>query len=565
MATGILQLADQRNPTGQTFVVPTSCTLTAIGLFFAKCPDTDAHGITLEMRPTTESGAPSSKRYIPGTRVSATAAQIRAKTDPGGSFEGNTFSSAREFKFDFDEPVFVPANSLVSFVVYTSAPAGQYQMYVAKRLDFLYGSTEEFYTFGTSTERGAYYASSNGTSWEADNNKDVTFKVYQAQFATNTLATAILQNNTPGVKKLTETTLRDGLHHFSFDPLTFTKNSGVVKVHHPAHGFLVGDQVTLTSDGTNSFDSTGSLNGIAGSALLGTKTITGIDPFGYTFNSGGSADSAVRAGGTGLFATENYRIDQAHLQLPYETPNKTAMSVKANFTTSTSYAGNETPHNTTSNIRLRPGETVRMKDPHVILSEDNETLHLSGNPSAQITVQMWTDNESVAPHFNVDTATLTAEHALIDNAAAAVTPGKNTLVSTDYVAETQPDGGSDAAKHISVPYKLETSATSILVIVDAARPNKSEFSVWFRTRSSADENAKLEDVSWTEFDKNAKQSKGRAYSEIAADDNYSRFREYEFSVFNLNAFDEYQIKITFNTQRQTYPPVFRNLRTIATS
>ena len=118
---GLLQLSEQRNPTGQTFVVDEASTLTGIGIFFARAPVDDGYGITIEMRPTTESGAPSSLRFIPGTRVSATAAQIRAKTDPGGTFAGTTFAAAREYKFEFKHPIYVPANTLCSFVIYTSA------------------------------------------------------------------------------------------------------------------------------------------------------------------------------------------------------------------------------------------------------------------------------------------------------------------------------------------------------------------------------------------------------------------------------------------------------------
>ena len=42
-------------------------------------------------------------------------------------------------------------------------------------------------------------------------------------------------------------------------------------------------------------------------------------------------------------------------------------------------------------------------------------------------------------------------------------------------------------------------------------------------------------------------------------------KEYQFDVFELDAFDQYQIKITMNSQRESFPPIFRNLRIIATS
>lgn len=562
---GLLQLAEQRNPTGQTFVVDESSTLTGIGIFFAKAPADDNYGITVEMRPTTEGGAPSSLRFVPGTRVSATAAQIRAKTDPGGTYAGNTFSAAREYKFEFKHPIHVPSNTLCSFVIYTSAPAGQYQMYVARNLDYLYGSTEAFYTFNSSTEMGAYYSSSNGTSWEADNSKDVTFKIYKAQFTTATAATAVCYANNPGPKKLTESTVRDGLSHYAFDPLTFTAASQSVKVRHPVHGFQPGDKVVLSSDGVNSFDSSSTINGVMGRSILGERVLTGVDAFGYTFNMDSAATANLRAGGTGLMATENYAIDQIRLSMANVTPKKTALMAKIDLTTSKSLAGGETAYSTTSDIRLTPFKTGRLKNPHLIATTENETLRLSGNPSGKLTVSMWTDDPNVAPHFNVNTAYLGCETVMVDYAASAVTPQRNNLVTTPYIADTEADGGTAAAQHMTIPYKLETAATSIVVYMDAVRPKGADFNIYWRTKAAGDDITKLSEQGWTAFSKTSKQVKGLGYFDIAPTDDYAAFREYAFSVFNLNAFDEYQVKITMHTTRQTYPPVFTNLRTIATS
>ena len=44
---GLLQLSEQRNPTGQTFVVDEASTLTGIGIFFARAPVDDGYGIII--------------------------------------------------------------------------------------------------------------------------------------------------------------------------------------------------------------------------------------------------------------------------------------------------------------------------------------------------------------------------------------------------------------------------------------------------------------------------------------------------------------------------------------
>lgn len=564
--TGTLQLTEQLNPTAQTFVVDESCVLTGIGIFFASV--SADFPITLELRPTTDGGTPSSKRYIPGTRVTAGPGTDNSIT---GATQSTTlfYSSPPEFKFEFEEPVFVPANSLVSFVLYTSAPPGDYKIYTAKTLEFKYGKTTSYHTISTS-EKGAFFASSNGTSWEPDNTKDVTFKAYKAKFDTNTVSTAILNANVPGFKALTETTVRDGLSSYSFDPLTFTGGSKYVKVKHPAHGLDSGDKVTLFSDGLGSFDSGDTINGMLGSSILGERTVFGVDPFGYRIYADSDADSSIRAGGTGLYATENHVINDAYLILPNQTPEQTNISVKGSFTTKSSFAplaSEPNSYTTVNNVRVNPFATQSYKQPFVVASAENQTLRLSGNPSTQLTVSMWTDNENVAPYFNVDAGQLATRQYLIDyqDSDNSLVAGRNYLTSTPYVSESQPDGGTNAAKHITVPYTMKYAASSIRVVLDAVRPNQADFTVWFRTANTEDDQTQLKDQSWTAFSKTAKNSKGTSYSDIAPSDDASAFREYEFDVFDLDDFNTYQIKITMNSRRMGVYPIIRNLRIVATS
>ena len=561
--TTSLNLTQQANPTAQTFVVDEASVLTGIGIFFAEVSST--YPITLELRPTTEGGIPSTKKYIACTRVIA--GPGTGNTISGATKSPSTFySSPPEHKFTFEQPVYVPANTLVSFVIYTSAPSNEYKIYTAKSLEFKFGKTNSYHTAAASTERGAFYASTNGTAWQPDLTKDMTYKAYRAQFSTTDVANAIILGNNPGPKNLTENTVMDGLGRYSFDPLVFTAGDATLKVRHPAHGLQVGDKVTLTSDGTNSFDSGDTINGVLGSSILGERTVTAVDPFGYTFEMDDTADSSIRAGGTGLSATENIQINEMKFVLPHETPARTNIAVKADLTTSKSFAGSETAYNTTSDVRILPNQVARLTNPHVIATSANEALRLSGNPSSKFTVSMWTDNKNVAPHINFGETTIEAYHYLIDFQDSDNTllgSARNTMAAVDFVSETSADGGTTAAKHLTVPYQLENSSTSLRVLLDAIRPVDAEFSVWYRCINSADETIKIDNQSWTEFSKTSKLSTNKTYSEIGAEDH--TFREYEFNVFDLDAFDQYQIKITMNSRRSSFPPMFRNLRIIATS
>jgi len=558
--TGILQLTEQKSPTAQTFVVDEASVLTGIGVFFHSADPNLP--ITLELRPTTEGGFPSSKRFIPGSRVVATAAQIGAKAS-------TSFSAATEYKFQFTSPIYVPKNTLLAICIYSSATGDSYKVYFGENGEFLFGTTTARYNSGVNVSRGSLYASSNGTTWEGDNTKDLTFKVYKAQFDTSLTSTAKLEVNVPPKKKLTESLIQNQLADYVYDPLRFTAGDSDLSVLHPAHGFRVGDIVTLSTDATG-FDSSSTVNGVKGSSILGQRTITAADPFGYTFKmDSGNATSSIRAGGTGLYATEQHEIDEFFLDLPYTAPSGTGITASGNFTTIGDWQDADTGYDTMSNISMSLQRGLLMDDPAVIAARAQEVGKLSGNASTVITVNMATNNPNVAPYFNVnngklDTVSYFIDHQQDSAAAGGTRTDRNYITTIPYVPETSANGGTNASKHISIPYTLSNSSTSIVALVDAVRPTGADFDVWFRTSLSSS-GVRLIDQDWTAFTKDIKVTKGNSYNDIPPSDDLLRFVEYEFNVFDLAPFDEYQIKITMNAEKSTRFPKFRNLRTIATS
>ena len=336
-----------------------------------------------------------------------------------------------------------------------------------------------------------------------------------------------------------------------------------MRVIHPSHGFIVGDKVTLSAD-SSGFDSATSINGITGADILGTRVIDSADPFGYTVTIDAAADSSVRGGGIGIMATEQYVIDQMILGIPRITPPNTSMNIVGNFTTTKSFAGNETPYNTTTNVALIFDEPIIFKDPHVVASlvQENEPTKLNSNPSTIVKVKMRTSNKYAAPYFNVSASSLKVLSNFIDyqDSDNSSISNRNQITTIDYVAETNPDGGTTASKHLTIPFTLEETATSIRVLVDAIRPVGSDFTIWYRTAQTTGTTL-IGDTPWVAFSKTVNPPNTSNYSELGITDN---FRQYEFNVFDIADFDQYQVKITMNSTISTSVPIFANLRTIAT-
>jgi len=553
--TALLQLTDQFNPLAQTFRVtePGGSVLTSVGIFFQRAPAVGEEQlpITLELRPTVN-GTPSATRFIPGTRVVATAAAIRA-------IASETFSSSTEYKFTFKEPVYVPANVEMSIVLATSGKVGHYKVWSGTQGQHVSGSTTKLVTKDLNS--GVLFRSSNGTVWTGDQTSDLAFKIYRAKFRFQ-FNVAYMEVDTPPLKSLTENTITDNIIKYPADPLVFTGGSSTMSVIHPAHGFIVGDKVKLRSNST-ALDSADTVNGISGANILKTHTITAVDAFGYSMTLAETADSSIRAGGTSLLASEQYTVDLFKMVLPRITPPLTRMYAEGDFTTTTSIAGSETPYQTNTKVPIDFNKVIHFEDPHLVASTEQEEAptRLNGQCSTKIRVTLETQNKYVAPYFNVNASSLNIISHFIDYQDSSGTAvNRNTMSTLPYVIESNSDGGTTASKHITIPYVLEDTATSIRVIMDAIKPEGTDFQCWFRTLAPGSE-SNIKDQPWIPFNLTNNPPNSSNYNDRGF---HTTFRQYEFNVFDILDFDTYQIKITMNSSRSTKVPVFTNLRTIAT-
>lgn len=546
-----LQPTDQTNPLAQSFKVTEQAgsVITGIGVFFATAPTAtdDQLPVTIELRPMVDAGVPSSKIMYKGTRVSATAAAIRAVAS-------TTYSSATEYKFTFEQPVFLPNNVEVAFCLRSSAPAGKYQVWYGKIGDFVSGSTTKRVT--TTLDAGAYFSSSNGTTWSPNQSRDLAFKVYRAAFKYDRNM-AVLTPNYPVANKLTSNPFTTDPIRYGPNPLVFTNGSSNVGVLHPHHGFQVGQKVNITA---NSFDSADTLNGIQGADILGEQLITAVDPYGYTFNSGSTATSTGRNGGNDVFAEEQYVADAVRVNLDHETPPDTTFYAAMRMPTYKSFAGATPVSKYHEDMGVTPYTLQSFKEPHYIANE--RQVNNDGDLISQIKVVLGSENKYVAPYIDLHSSSLEVHSNFLDYQDSASTSNRNLITTIPFVSETEPNGGTTASKHISLPYLLQEAATSIRVYVDAVRPTTGDFSVWYRTNNSAS-TTKLADKNWIEFSKTSEGPNTSNYNDIPPSD-ARQMAEYQFNVYDINSFDEYQIKITMNSTNSAKTFRFKNLRTIAT-
>ena len=371
--------------------------------------------------------------------------------------------------------------------------------------------------------------------------------MYRAKFTAST-GVGIFHDNVPPRRVL------------GLNPLYGKAADSDVFVKHPNHGFQVGDKVLLQNV-------SGTVNNVAAVRLNKTHAITAVDGSGYKFALpdgtgfyGPPQDSAVSYGGTGITASQQYKMDIAQLQLTTMVPDVTDLTYSGKFTTSKSFAGTESL-GAISNV----GTLVNQKDhyfdnPHVILSDSNEAplgSYSAIQQSTKITAVLTNfANDEVSPVIDIQRAQLLTINNLIDNPHISSTTGYN--VPLTFVADSDAVEGSALAAHITKPVRLANGATGIKVLFGGHREVGADFDLYFRTTRTGTDS----DIYERPFTLQA------VDNEVPNDINKEMFHEYVYTIGgdfakDLPEFDQYQLKLVMLSINSSNVPRIKDLRTIA--
>lgn len=528
------QTSEKSQPIAQTFMVnhASGIYITKVGLFFATKADNADYPVQVHIRPTVN-GVPDSYKILENSIVFKAASAITTSTD-----------ATAETIFQFEEPVYLEGGKEYAVCINSNAKSNAYQIYSSKLGEFALGSTTA--RIQSDPYAGVFFKSSNGKTFEADNTRDLTFKIYRANFLYENALVRF--NAAPPPVKLLPT-----------DPFKFTASDATLRVYHSNHGFQVNDTVYISTD-SSGFDSSSTVNGVFGSSILGSRVITAIDQTGYTFEMDSTADSSIFGGGTGILATQQYMLDAFKPNVEILQPTGSTYSMYSTLTSGKSYAGSETAYGTIGPIPTENKNDTFLRNPAVITTEAKETS--LGRNTFTLEVELNSKSTYAAPSVDLQRASIITIHNIIDNQDSSATVGFN--VPIDFVNETTAGFGSASAKHLTVPFVLTEPATGIKVLVDVNRPNGTDFDLYYRTLPTGSDSV-INEIDWTLASKVEPSSN---HNNLPTDTNPNLFREYRYTiggdyVGQLIPFSTYQIKIVMKSTSSTDVPRFKALRTIA--
>lgn len=275
-----------KDPLAQTFIVSGNPTImTGVDLFFY-AKDTSAP-MYVELR-TVVNGSPS-QVVVPFSRRVVTPAEITTTEDGTVAtylaFDGLVYLEPGEYAI-------VLLTSSINYRVWISQ-VGETDVNTGRVIN-----DQPFV--------GVLFKSQNASTWEANQSQDLKFRLYNAQFTSNTPATIDFEIDADEYQNAA----------LDIDPLEFYPTSSVLKVYHPSNGFVNGSTVKLRNikgDGSKiAVVNSGNIRGINVATIDNVAfTVSNVKPNSYTIimPAASTNTTIVRDGGTGVVAQQDFLFD----------------------------------------------------------------------------------------------------------------------------------------------------------------------------------------------------------------------------------------------------------------
>jgi len=514
------------DPLAQTFLIDDvgGVFLTSIDLYFAS-KDSNIP-ITLQIREVVN-GYPG-KTILPFSEKTLNPSAVSTSTD------GTTATT-----FTFNSPVYLQENTEYCFVLL--ANSNNYTTYVGRLGETVLGSDR---TISQQPYAGVLFKSQNGSTWTAEQNEDMKFKMKRAEFS-NVTGTVTLTNDALPTRTLKNNPLR-----------TLSDSSPIIRVFHPNHG-MHGTNNNVTIAGVPS----GTYNGISAAQINGTYTqISNVTLDSYDINPSNNVDyslsianptAAGDIGGSAVTATQNRLYDVLNLNLSTMTVPGTNISYSVRPTTGRSINGAETEFSLTSAsnaVNVIANDNIYFTSPQMVASTINETNEMTGNKSLFVTMSLTTTNTKLSPVIDLQrVSAFTIQNRLNDPQISDV----------NYVADTTNVGTSSAAVYLTRPVILENISSALDIRLTQNVRATSNVEVYYRV-SSSEEVRNIDDLSWIPFNTN-----GNEDTTVVPAEDADTFKEYKYSATGIHDFTAFQIKIVMKGTNSAYPPVIRDMRGIA--
>jgi hypothetical protein len=291
---------------------------------------------------------------------------------------------------------------------------------------------------------GVLFKSQNASSWEADQNQDLKFRIYNASFTSTLPATIDFEVDYDNYQYTS----------LGIDPLEFYPNSSVLKVYHTDNGFVNGSTVKLFNVPGNITSATlsgkGNIFGINVATINNVEyPVSNVRPNSYTIilSASSNTTSIVRAGGYGIVAERDFQFDAVYPAISSLDFTGTISDVSIKVVDK-----GYTPQ--TALIPLTGSSATELPTTAVMPSETNITNNLSGARPMTLRITLNNSNPNLS--------------SIIDMEQLSAVFIKNIINNPSYSSENLSTDIVTVANNSNISFTNASSNTGYISIVSTA-------------------------------------------------------------------------------------------------
>jgi len=423
------------DPVAQSFIVDTPCIVTKIGLYFTeKDPAIPAFVHIRDM----DNGYPGNYQVPFSEKV------IRPS-----SITLSSGSTLNENQITFSSPIYLERGE---YALCVGSPSSLWKTCVSR-----IGSTDipSAKKINLQPYVGSLFKSQNASTWTAEQELDLTFKIYRATFDTSAAASVEFKINNDNANNTD--ILPD-------NPLKVVSGSTLMRVTHPNHGMSNGDSVKLGGTGKYQYLPNGSavLNfGIDFNEFLDADhteiiplQISNVTKNTYTVtlpNSQTATETAV-FGGNRITATKNTRVDAIQPIISKIVQSGTGSVNRVKLTT---------PNNTLeSNYSVITDDITELNAPRIIPSAEVKSSNYFS-----FTSSLTTTNKYLSPIIDTKKIGIVAASNILNNPSYSSENNlaafdETTIISATSTTITQIDGDYG---QIAIPTASQDAAAAMTI------------------------------------------------------------------------------------------------------
>jgi hypothetical protein len=372
------------DPLAQTFLIENrgGVFVTSIDIWFASIDQVKP--VTLQIRDVVN-GYPG-KAILPFSNVTLQPYQLRSQNQPSGfglstgtvEVDGGIYLKPdTPTRFKMHAPVYL--QDLGEYCIVLLSDSNNYHVWTSQ-LGAIDISSPTPKIISEQPYAGVLFKSQNASTWTADQNSDLKFRINVANFA-NQGSIDFFNSRLEDIE-LEENSI-------------FTRSgSKLIRVFCPNHGHVIGSKVTFTNLKIDV-----PINGISISDLNNRQLdVLHFDQDSFVVRTNTPAIITGRTGNAGIKISRNIKYDILHPIVQTQNFSDTSMEFEVKPTTSASINGNESAFFMGSNfVKIIPNENNEFFNVKMVCSPENETTKLNNSKSLQVKVTMKTGNPYLSP------------------------------------------------------------------------------------------------------------------------------------------------------------------------